>query len=101
MISKDLVSLSFLSVTALMGGVLLIGSLSSAIAQDMGNNETKLIMNQTMNNQTDAAIMNNETSTMSNQTEMTNATTATPLMMIIVKLHNPSIFSYFPHNNPM
>ena len=80
MISKDLVSLSFLSVTALMGGVLLIGSLSSAIAQDMGNNETELIMNQTMNNQTDAAIMNNETAAMSNQTEMTNATTtATPV----------------------
>ena len=79
MISKDLVSLSFLSVTALMGGVQLIGSLSSAIAQDMGNNETKLIMNQTMNNQTDAAIMNNETAAMSNQTEMTNATTATPV----------------------
>ena len=78
MIYKDLVSLSFLSVTALMGGVLLIGSLSSAIAQDMGNNETELIMNQTMNNQTDAAIMNNETAAMSNQTEMTNATTATP-----------------------
>ena len=79
MISKDLVSLSFLSVTALMGGVLLIGSLSSAIAQDMGNNETELIMNQTMNNQTDTAIMNNETAAMSNQTEMTNATTATPV----------------------
>jgi hypothetical protein len=79
MISKDLVSLSFLSVTALMGGVLLIGSLSSAIAQDMGNNETELIMNQTMNNQTDAAIMNNETAAMSNQTEMTNATTVTPV----------------------
>ena len=79
MISKDLVSLSFLSVTALMGGVLLIGSLSSAIAQDMGNNETELIMNQTMNNQTDAAIMNNKTAAMSNQTEMTNATTATPV----------------------
>ncbi len=79
MIYKDLVSLSFLSVTALMGGVLLIGSLSSAIAQDMGNNETELIMNQTMNNQTDAAITNNETAAMSNQTEMTNATTATPV----------------------
>lgn len=79
MIYKDLVSLYFLSVTALMGGVLLIGSLSSAIAQDMGNNETELIMNQTMNNQTDAAIMNNETAAMSNQTEMTNATTATPV----------------------
>jgi hypothetical protein len=79
MISKDLVSLSFLSVTALMGGVLLIGPLSSAIAQNMGNNESELIMNQTMNNQTDAAIMNNETAAMSNQTEMTNATTATPV----------------------
>ena len=79
MIYKDLVSLSFLSVTALMGGGPLIGSLSSAIAQDMGNNETELIMNQTMNNQTDAAIMNNETAAMSNQTEMTNATTATPV----------------------
>ncbi|MDQ3975516.1 MAG: hypothetical protein M3264_03225 [Thermoproteota archaeon] len=79
MISKDLVSLSFLSVTALMGGVLLIGSLSSAIAQDMGNNETELIMNQTMNNQSDAAIMSNDTAAISNQSEMTNATIATPV----------------------
>ena len=79
MISKDLVNISVLSLTAFMGAVLLISSLQSAIAQDMGNNETELIMNQTMNNQTDAAIMNNETSTMSNQTEMTNATTATPV----------------------
>ncbi|HZC49135.1 MAG TPA: hypothetical protein VE244_08760 [Nitrososphaeraceae archaeon] len=80
MISKDLVNISVLSLTAFMGGVLLISSLQSVIAQDMGNNETELIMNQTMNNQTDAAIMNNETTAMSNQTEMTNATTtATPV----------------------
>ena len=80
MISKDLVvNVSVLSLTAFMGGVLLISSLQSVIAQDMGNNETELIMNQTMNNQTDAAIMNNETAAMSNQTEMTNATTATPV----------------------
>jgi hypothetical protein len=79
MISKDLVNVSVLSLTALMGGVLLINSLPSVLAQGMGNNETELIMNQTMNNQTDAAIMNNETAAMSNQTEMTNATTATPV----------------------
>jgi hypothetical protein len=80
MISKDLVNISVLSLTALMVGVLLISSLPSIIAQGMGNNETELIMNQTMNNQTDAAIMNNETAAMSNQTEMTNATTtATPV----------------------
>jgi hypothetical protein len=80
MISKDLVNVSVLSLTALMVGVLLISSLPSVIAQGMGNNETELIMNQTMNNQTDAAIMNNETAAMSNQTEMTNATTtATPV----------------------
>jgi len=80
MISKDLVNISVLSLTALMVGVLLISSLPSVIAQGMGNNETELIMNQTMNNQTDAAIMNNETAAMSNQTEMTNATTtATPV----------------------
>jgi hypothetical protein len=79
MISKDLVNVSVLSLTALMGGVLLIRSLPSVIAQGMGNNETELIMNQTMNNQTDTAIMNNETAAMSNQTEMTNATTATPV----------------------
>jgi hypothetical protein len=81
MISKDLVvNVSVLSLTAFMGGVLLISSLQSVIAQDRGNNETELIMNQTMNNQTDAAIMNNETTAMSNQTEMTNATTtATPV----------------------
>ena len=36
-------------------------------------------MNQTMNNQTDVAIVNNDTAAMSNQTEMTNATTATPV----------------------
>lgn len=77
MISKDLVNVSVLSLTALMVGVLLISSLPSVIAQGMGNNETELIMNQTMNNQTDAAIMNNETAAMSNQTEMTNATTTT------------------------
>ena len=78
MISKDLVvNVSVLSLTAFMGGVLLISSLQSVIAQDRGNNETELIMNQTMNNQTDAAIMNNETTAMSNQTEMTNATTTT------------------------
>jgi hypothetical protein len=80
MISKDLVNVSVLSLTALMVGVLLISSLPSVIAQGMGNNETELIMNQTMNNQTDATIMNNETAAMSNQTEMTNATTtATPV----------------------
>jgi hypothetical protein len=80
MISKDLVNVSVLSLTALMVGVLLISSLPSVIAQGMGNNETELIMNQTMNNQTDAAIMNNETAAMSNHTEMTNATTtATPV----------------------
>ena len=80
MISKDLVNVSVLSLTALIVGVLLISSLPSVIAQGMGNNETELIMNQTMNNQTDAAIMNNETAAMSNQTEMTNATTtATPV----------------------
>lgn len=79
MISKDLVNVFILSLTALMGGVLLISSLPSVIAQGMGNNETELIMNQTMNNQTDTAIMNNETAEMSNQTEMTNATTATPV----------------------
>lgn len=80
MISKDLVNVSVLSLTALMGGVLLISSLPSVIAQGMGNNETELIMNQTMNNQTDTAIMNNETApAMSNQTQMTNATTATPV----------------------
>lgn len=79
MISKDLVNVSVLSLTALMGGVLLINSLPSVLAQGMGNNETELIMNQTMNNQTDAAIMNNETAAMSNLTEMTNATTATPV----------------------
>jgi hypothetical protein len=80
MISKDLVNVSVLSLTALMVGVLLISSLPSVIAQGMGNNESELIMNQTMNNQTDAAIMNNETAAMSNQTEMTNATTtATPV----------------------
>jgi hypothetical protein len=80
MISKDLVNISVLSLTALMVGVLLISSLPSIIAQGMGNNETELIINQTMNNQTDAAIMNNETAAMSNQTEMTNATTtATPV----------------------
>jgi hypothetical protein len=44
----------------------------------MSNNETELIMNQTMNNQTDAAIRNNETAAISNQTEMANATIATP-----------------------
>jgi myo-inositol-hexaphosphate 3-phosphohydrolase len=77
MISKDLVNVSVLSLTALMVGVLLISSLPSVIAQGMGNNETELIMNQTMNNQTDAAIMNNETAAMSNHTEMTNATTTT------------------------
>jgi hypothetical protein len=80
MISKDLVNVSVLSLTALMVGVLLISSLPSVIAQGMGNNETELIMNQTMNNQTDATIMNNETAAMSNHTEMTNATTtATPV----------------------
>jgi hypothetical protein len=80
MISKDLVNVSVLSLTALMVGVLLISSLPSVIAQGMGNNESELIMNQTMNNQTDAAIMNNETAAMSNHTEMTNATTtATPV----------------------
>jgi hypothetical protein len=79
MISKDLVNASVLSLTALMGGLLLISSLPSVIAQGMGNNETELIMNQTMNNQTDAAIINNETAAMSDQTEITNATTATPV----------------------
>jgi hypothetical protein len=79
MISMDLVNVSVLSLTALMGGVLLISSLPSVIAQGMGNNETELIMNQTMNNQTDTAIMNNETAAISNQTEMTNATIATPV----------------------
>ena len=79
MISKDLVNVSVLSLTALVGGVLLISSLPSVIAQSMSNNETELIMNQTMNNQTDAAIRNNETAAISNQTEMANATIATPV----------------------
>ena len=80
MISKDLVvNVSVLSLTAFMGGVLLISSLQSVIAQDRGNNETELIMNQTMNNQSDAAIMSNDTAAISNQSEMTNATIATPV----------------------
>ena len=79
MIPKDLVNILVLSVTALMGEIVLIGSLPSVIAQGMSNNETELIMNQTMNNQTDAAIRNNETAAISNQTEMANATIATPV----------------------
>ena len=79
MVSKDLVNILVLSVTALMGEMVLIGSFPSVIAQGMGINETELIMNQTMNNQTDAAVMSNETMAISNQTEMTNATIATPV----------------------
>ena len=79
MVSKDLVNILVLSVTALMGEIVLISSFTSVIAQGMGINETELIMNQTMNNQTDAAVMSNETAAISNQTEMTNATIATPV----------------------
>jgi hypothetical protein len=77
--SKDLVNILVLSVTALMGEIVLIGFLPNVIAQGMDINETELIMNQIMNNQTDAAIMSNETAAISNQTEMTNATIATPV----------------------
>jgi hypothetical protein len=69
MIPKNLANVFVLSVTVLMGGVSLVDSLPSAIAQGV-DNETELIINQTMNN---------ETAKMSNQTEMTNATTATPV----------------------
>lgn len=69
MIPKNLANVFVLSVTVLIGGVLLVDSLPSAIAQRV-DNETELIINQTMNN---------ETATMSNQTEMTNATTAAPV----------------------
>jgi hypothetical protein len=69
MMSKDLVNILVLSVTALMGEIVLIGFLPNVIAQGMDINETELIMNQTMNNQTDAAIMSNETAAISNQTE--------------------------------
>jgi hypothetical protein len=79
MMSKDLANILVLSVTVLMGGIVLIGAFPSVIAQDMGINETELIMNQTMNNQSDAAIMSNETAVISNQSEMTNATIATPV----------------------
>ncbi len=79
MMSKDLVNILVLSVTALMGEIVLIGSFPSVIAQGIGINETKSIMNQTMNNQTDATIRNNETAAIPNQTEMANATIATPV----------------------
>ncbi|HEX6029672.1 MAG TPA: hypothetical protein VFY64_11580 [Nitrososphaeraceae archaeon] len=79
MMSKDLVNILVLSVTVLMGEIVLIGSFPSVIAQGMGIDETELIMNQTMNNQSDAAIMSNETAAISNQSEMTNATIATPV----------------------
>ena len=57
---------SVLSVAELMAGVLSLGSFLDGVAQDMDNG-------------TDAAIMGNETKDMSNQTEMTNATTAIPI----------------------
>jgi hypothetical protein len=79
MMSKDLANILVLSVTVLMGEIVLIGTFPSVIAQGMSINETELIMNQTMNNQSDAAIMSNETAVISNQSEMTNATIATPV----------------------
>ena len=79
MMCKDLANILVLSVTVLMGEIVLIGAFPSVIAQDMGINETELIMNQTMNNQSDAAIMSNETVVISNQSKMTNATIATPV----------------------
>jgi hypothetical protein len=79
MMSKDLANILVLSVTVLMGEIVLIGAFPSVIAQGMSINETELIINQTMNNQSDAAIMSNETAVISNQSEMTSATIATPV----------------------
>jgi hypothetical protein len=77
--SKDLANILVLSITVLMGEIVLIGAFPRVIAQGMSINETELIINQTMNNQSDAAIMSNETAVISNQSEMTNATIATPV----------------------
>jgi hypothetical protein len=79
MMSKDLANILVLSVTVLMSEIVLIGAFPSVIAQGMSINETELIINQTMNNQSDAAIMSNETAVISNQSEMTSATIATPV----------------------